>query len=208
MNTEQGKDNGVEAGVDATVLREARSGTGNDRGCDCSPQYKEKHNYLDFLYFKLLTSVPLFTVLVGFWHSQPWMILAYVAWIALHMTLVYRLLCTHCPHYGVNKGKTECHYLWAVPAIFKARPGPQNFFEKLGVKALLGVSILFPVYWLARNWELLVIYLLSVAVLLITMMRYECTRCIHFDCSHNRAVRPVEGDGEAGVEAEPSDAEG
>jgi hypothetical protein len=153
--------------------------------CKNGPNLKEQHNYLDFLYFKLLTAVPLFTVLVGFWRTSPLMIAPYILWIAIHMTLVYRLLCTHCPHYGAYDGKTQCHYLWAIPAIFKTQSGPQSFWEKAGVNALLLISILFPVNWLLESWELLIIYLLSIAVLLITMMRYECTRCIHLDCPHN-----------------------
>jgi hypothetical protein len=101
------------------------------------------------------------------------------------MTLVYRLLCTHCPHYGAYSGKTHCHYLRAIPGFFKTQPGPQSFWEKAIVNTLLLISILFPVNWLLESWELLIIYFLSLAILLITMMRYECTRCIHFDCSHN-----------------------
>jgi hypothetical protein len=153
--------------------------------CRNGPNLKEQQNFLDFMYFKLLTAVPLFTVLVGFWRTSPLMIVPYLLWIGIHMTLVYRMLCTHCPHYGAYNGKTRCHYLRAIPAFFKAQPGPQAFWEKAGVNTLLLISILFPVNWLLENWELLVIYLLSVTVLLITMMRYECTRCIHLDCPHN-----------------------
>jgi hypothetical protein len=74
-----------------------------------------------------------------------------------------------------------------VPAVFRARPVPQNFVERIGVKLLLLLSILFPVYWLLQNLELLIIYLLSIAALLITMIRGECTRCAHLNCSHNIA---------------------
>ena len=153
--------------------------------CEKESRLKERHTLLDFLYFKLLTAVPLFSVLVGFWRTSPLMIISYLLWIGIHITLVYRLLCTHCPHYGAYNGKTQCQYLWAIPAFFKAQPGPQAFYEKLGVNILLLISILFPVKWLIESWELLIIYFLSLAVLLITMMRYECTRCINLDCSHN-----------------------
>lgn len=154
--------------------------------CDNATGIKTQHSFSDFLYFKLLTAVPLVTVLAGFWRTQPWMIIAYVVWIAIHMTVVYRILCSHCPHYGNYQGKTQCLYLWGVPAVFKANPAAQNILEKLGVKLLLMLSILFPIYWLLQSLDLLLIYLLSIAVLLITMMRYECTRCVHLDCSHNK----------------------
>lgn len=53
----------------------------------------------------------------------------------------------------------------------------------------LAISILFPVYWLAQDWELLVTYLPSAGVLLVSMMRFECTRCEHTQCAHNTAAR-------------------
>ncbi|THB70679.1 MAG: hypothetical protein D6E12_02505 [Desulfovibrio sp.] len=158
--------------------------------CPKTTPLKERHTHGDFLYFKLFTAVPLFAAIMGFIHTNPWMLIPYIAWISLHMALVYRLLCTHCPHYGAYNGKTQCHFIWAVPPVYKARPHRQNLLEKIGVNLLLFVSILFPVYWLIDVWELLVFYLLGIAVLMITMMRFECTRCRHFTCAHNRAPQP------------------
>jgi hypothetical protein len=154
--------------------------------CDKEPVLKKQHTYIDFMYFKLLTAVPLVAVLVGFWRTEPTMIIPYFIWIGMHMTVVYRLLCTHCPHYGATNGKTRCQYIWSIPPVFKKRPHPQTIFEKIAINMLLLISILFPVFWLYRNLELLIIYFLSIVVLLTTMMRYECTRCIHADCSHNQ----------------------
>lgn len=165
-----------------------------------SPHVKSRHTHLDFWYYKLLTAVPLFTVLVGFWKTQPFMILIYLLWIATHISLVYRFLCSHCPHYGAYDGKTQCLYLWGVPPVYKARPGAQSGFEKAMVMALLGVSILFPTFWLFKNPELLVIYLLSIGVLLSTMMRYECTRCVHETCPH--CMTPGDLGGSAGESEE------
>jgi hypothetical protein len=62
--------------------------------CKSGQPLKEQHNYLDFMYYKLLTAVPLFTVLVGFWRTSPLMIVPYLLWISIHMTLVYRMLCS------------------------------------------------------------------------------------------------------------------
>lgn len=150
----------------------------------CEHETKERHSRRDFWHYKLLSAVPLAAALAGFWRTEPWMMAPYLAWIALHITLVYRLLCTHCPHYGAYEGKTQCQYLWNVPAVYLARPGPQALWEKVLVNLLLAVSILLPVYWLAQVGDLLVIYLLGVAGLLVTMMRYECVRCVNTDCPH------------------------
>jgi hypothetical protein len=168
---------------------------------DCKANgLKYGHNHLDFLYFKLVTAVPFLTALVGLWRASAWLAPLYLAWVALHVTVVYRLLCTHCPHYGASDGKTNCHFIWRTPAIFKQRPGPQGLGSKLGLVLMLAASSLFPVYWLARDPALLIIYLLSLCVLFATMMRYECTRCVHLDCPKNQVPGNVRKDAQAKAE--------
>ena len=103
---------------------------------------KPQHTFLDFLYFKLLTAVPLIAALSGLWKADPVVIIPYLLWIGLHISLVYRLLCSHCPHYGAYHGNTQCLYLWGVPAFYKARPVPQNLLEKISVMLLMLISVL------------------------------------------------------------------
>jgi len=52
---------------------------------------------------------------------------------------------------------------------------------------LLGFAIaaLFPVYWLLNQKVLLLAYLLSCVVVGMTLRRFECHRCIYFDCPAN-----------------------
>ena len=152
---------------------------------------KRAHTHTDFLYYKLVTAVPFFTALAGIWRAEPWNIAPYVVWFGVHMLTVYRILCTHCPHYGSADGKTNCHFIWKAPKLFHPRPGPQSIWSKLGLVLMLMISSLLPVYWLAEDWALLVIYFLSLGVLFTTMMKYECTRCIHLDCPKNQVPQEV-----------------
>ena len=59
------------------------------------------------------------------------------------------------------------------------------YFEFLVVFISLLIWLVFPIYWLYRSVGLLVIYGVSLAVLVATMRKYECGRCIHFDCPVN-----------------------
>jgi len=45
----------------------------------------------------------------------------------------------------------------------------------------------FPIYWLRLEWELLVVFLLSIVTLLYSILMQECSRCPTFDCPNNSA---------------------
>jgi hypothetical protein len=75
--------------------------------------------------------------------------------------------------------------------LFKERPGPYGFLEKFVVVMSLLIWVIFPLFWLYTSVGLLVIYAVSFAVLLATIRRYECGRCIHFDCPVNRVEEDV-----------------
>jgi len=48
----------------------------------------------------------------------------------------------------------------------------------------MAVLTLFPTYWLAQEWPLLLVYLLGIAGLVMSIALNECSRCLHFDCGH------------------------
>jgi hypothetical protein len=154
-------------------------------GCGNVSVVKE-YSHSDFLYYKLVTLVPFFTAMVSIWKDSWIWLAAYLLWIAFHVLAVYRLLCTHCPHYGAREGKTYCHFIWATPQLYKKRNGALSNWEKTSLMVMLAFSTLFPVYWLINQIELLIIYFLSLAVLFATMMKYECTRCAHIHCPKNQ----------------------
>jgi hypothetical protein len=55
------------------------------------------------------------------------------------------------------------------------------------------IIILLPLYWLRLQVDLLVIYLLSFAIFLITIRRNECSRCIYFNCPANNVPEDIKG---------------
>jgi hypothetical protein len=150
---------------------------------------KTEHTHFDFLYYKLVTLPPFLAAIFSIArHSWVWTV-AYLVWVLFHVFTIYRLLCTHCPHYGARNGKTCCHFIWSTPPIFRKRPGPLKTGAVIAIVFMLMISSLFPMYWLFQEPDLLVLYLLTLGVLFATMMKYECTRCRHLDCPKNQVKK-------------------
>lgn len=149
-------------------------------------QLKETHTFKDFLYWNLFALIPL-SLAVAAIGSDSWAwVVVYVLIYAGHfLILEYRYFCTHCPHYCNGTSSTRCMFLWGVPKFYKKKPGPLTGKEL----ALMGIgftlAIFFPVFWLAGALHLAFPYFLSWLVLLMTVNRYECGRCIFFDCPAN-----------------------
>jgi hypothetical protein len=122
--------------------------------------------------------------------SWTWLAL-YLGWLLVHMVVVYRVLCTHCPHYGAEDGVTSCHFIAKVPMLFKRREGPLKPVSMVVLMLMLSFSSLAPVPWLLRHPDLMVLYFLSLGVLFATMMKYECTRCKNFNCPKNQVPKDL-----------------
>jgi hypothetical protein len=146
---------------------------------------KTRHTFLDFLYWSLMVSVPFIAACIAIVEkSIVWLIIYLIACISLVM-VIYRFYCIHCPHYHQSGKTLKCMFFWCMPKFFKPVSGPLSLLEKtVSVIALL-VIIMLPIYWLLLQPGLLLIYLLSIGVLGLTLRRYECKRCVYFQCPSN-----------------------
>ncbi len=146
---------------------------------------KTKHTFLDFLYWNMVVSVPFFTACIAIVEkSIVWLIIYIIACIFLVMALL-RFYCIHCPHYHKNTKTLNCMFFWWMPKFFKAESGPLRWKEKMVSLFTCLIIILLPSYWLLLQPEWLVIYLLSTGVMGATLRRYECKRCVYFQCPSN-----------------------
>jgi hypothetical protein len=69
--------------------------------------------------------------------------------------------------------------------ILKNRQNPNNLFGKT-IFLFVALNILFfPIYWLVEVLLLLGAYIIAWTFFLFTLRRYECIRCINFECSMN-----------------------
>lgn len=144
-------------------------------------------SYGRFIYWKLVTLIPLGTALyaiVTYAESIVWP-LVYIGICMTHVFIVYTNKCPHCAYYHMGGRMHACSWLWHIPKLVKPRPGPQGRFVTKYVPFGILTLTLFPVYWLRFRWELLVIYLLSVGLMLASVLLHECSRCVSFGCSNN-----------------------
>ncbi|MEA3471003.1 MAG: hypothetical protein U9R24_04745 [Thermodesulfobacteriota bacterium] len=146
---------------------------------------KEHHQFRDFLYWNAVAAVPVVTASLAIIRSSIiWFVIYLFVCIAC-LLILYKFYCSHCPHYIYGGHSMRCMFFWGVPKIFAPRPVPLSIFEKALSIAAPSVAILFPLYWLIREPGLLLIFILSVFVLVVTARRYECCRCVYFGCPSN-----------------------
>ena len=153
---------------------------------------KEKHNLSDYIYWNLFILIPMllacFTIAQ---YSSKWVFIYLIVFVGLFVIIEYRFFCTHCPHYCNGSSTTNCIFLWRMPKFFKRRPYPLNKLDLTIVIAGFLIIIFFPLYWLLKSWQLCTVYFLSWIVFVMTMKRYECMRCIYFDCPSNTVEERV-----------------
>jgi hypothetical protein len=152
---------------------------------DAKDQLKRKHTFLDFLYWNLVIAVPFVTACVATArYSMAWLV-GYIVCCILLAIVLLRFYCTHCPHYLRDNGKLKCMFFWKVPKRFKSRPEPLTILDKIVSLMVVVLILLLPAYWLWLQPALLVIYTLSLGVVAATLRRYECHRCVYFECPSN-----------------------
>ncbi len=146
-----------------------------------------KPSYGRFIYFKLLTAVPMGTALLGLFKYSDSLLwpLIYIGVCITHLSIVYTNKCPHCAYYHLGGKEHRCSWLWHIPKIVKPKPGPQGKFVTKYIPFGILTLSLYPVYWLHFQWELLVIYLLSLGIILTSVLMHECSRCISFHCGNN-----------------------
>ena len=141
-----------------------------------------------FIYYKLATFVPAFIgiyTIYSYAKSLLW-VFAYIFIFLVHMTIIYKMKCTHCTYYLIPGDKLYCMWLWGVPKLFKEDTRPESQFNKVYVPVGMAIVAFFPVYWLFNNWALLVLYFVSLAVLVLSLFLFTCSKCTYFNCSHNQ----------------------
>lgn len=140
-----------------------------------------------FVYYKLLTLIPVSAALIGITrHASSILWTAgYVALCLAHAAVMNAIKCPHCPYYRMGDKTFSCFIWWKAPRLYQPRPGPESRF--VAVYAPIGMAVLtiYPVFWLWQEWELLLLYLLSIVVLVLSIGYNECSRCLNFDCGHN-----------------------
>jgi len=107
--------------------------------------------------------------------------------------LEIRILCAHCPHYAENASTLTCWANFGAPKIWRYRPGPMSFMEK--VLFLGGFTVIwgYPLFFLLKGmqWFLLIVYVLSCLGFFMTLRLFLCSQCMNFACPLNHVAGNV-----------------
>jgi hypothetical protein len=121
---------------------------------------------------------------LGAYGLIPWLIviIGYFGFVEI------RVMCSHCPHYAEEGSSLKCWANYGSPKIWKYRPGPMTYWEKVvflgGFVIVWGYPLFFLIYGL--QLLLLAVYLLTVAGFFTTLRMFLCSRCMNFACPLNR----------------------
>jgi hypothetical protein len=149
-------------------------------------ELKEKHSLQDCIYWNLFALIPLLLACFAISkYSIAWTILYILLFMGHFLILQYRFFCSHCPHYCNDSKTTKCMFIWGVPKYFAKRPGPLSKFEISMLILGFFVVIFFPIFWMLKSSQFFILYFLTWIIFAMTLKRYECTRCIYFNCPAN-----------------------
>lgn len=152
-----------------------------------------KPEFSRFVYYKLLTLIPVSAgvIAIARYSEAFYWPFVYVGLCLFHAGIMFTIKCPHCPYYKMDGKLHHCFMIWGMPKVYEPRSGPES--RSVGFYAPIGMAVLtlFPVYWLRFQWELLLLYLLSIGVLLTSIGLNECPRCINFECAHNKVPEEI-----------------
>ena len=128
----------------------------------------------------------------GFWLLIPWLLFM----VGYFGFLEIRVMCSHCPHYAEEGTTLKCWANYGSPKLWKYRPGPMNFLEKIVFLAGLVIIWGYPLFFLVYNFQLflLIVYLLTSISFFMTLRTFLCTQCMNFACPLNAVKDEIRRD--------------
>ena len=153
----------------------------------------EEPSLFDFLQEKAITLVPFFTAIFAISkHADHFLwLLGYFGIIGAHMTHILLQRCPHCAYYHQPSPSLACLWWRWVPKLRPRTTQPLPRYLRFYTPVAVLLITLYPVYWLAFQWEMLVLYLISWAVLAMSLFTAGCSRCIDFVCKNNLVPKDV-----------------
>jgi hypothetical protein len=132
---------------------------------------------------------------IGTYMYAWWAFAVFIALLPLYFGLLeIRVMCSHCPHYAEPSTKTlTCWANYGSPKLWKYRPGPMSFLEKvfflLGMFTVFFIPALFMI--LDASYILLAVYVMYGVFGFTMLVTFLCTKCMNFTCPFNRTKAEV-----------------
>lgn len=167
------------------------------RECDSCAVRKTLHCHFtprDLIHF-LLIAFPSFLLggagiyHAGGWWLVPWLIIV----IGFFGFVEIRVMCSHCPHYAEEGSSLKCWANYGSPKLWKYRPGPMTFLEKVVFLSGLVLVWGYPLIFLLADFQLflLIVFLLTSAGFYMTLRTFLCSQCMNFACPLNSVESEV-----------------
>lgn len=142
----------------------------------------------DLFHFFIIASPSFLLGGAGIYLTSRWMLILWLILILSFFGFVeIRVMCSHCPHYAEETNSLKCWANYGSPKIWKYRPGPMTFVEK--VIFFFGFALIwgYPLFFLIPNFKivLLISYLLAIGGFFGTLGTAFCSQCINFACPLN-----------------------
>ena len=130
----------------------------------------------------------------GVYHVSGWFLGLWIALIIGYFGfLEIRVMCSHCPHYAEPGNTLKCWANYGSPKLWKYRPVPMTFMEKLlflgGFALIWGYPLVFLV--MSKQWFLLIVYATSTAGFFMTLKLFLCSQCMNFACPLNSVNQDI-----------------
>ncbi len=168
--------------------------------CDNCTVSKTLHchfSHADLIHFLLISSPSFLLGGAGIYHvDKMWLIPWVIIIIGFFGFVEIRVMCSHCPHYAEDTSSLKCWANYGAPKIWKYRPGPMTFLEKILFFSGFALVWGFPLFFLILDLQifLLIVYLLTVAGFFMTLRTFLCSQCMNFACPLNRVEDEVRRD--------------
>ena len=158
-----------------------------DKHFATSHALRERHVINDFCWFLPTGFAPIVVACFAIvQYSWMWLgiYLAYMFFVFAPCELGF--LCVYCPYYRQEEGLTvKCKSLWGPSKFLPPKTGYMKKIDRVFFWAACFVATFFPMYWLAKEWQFMVLYWLTWLVMVWTLAKYECNQCLHFSCPAN-----------------------
>jgi hypothetical protein len=151
----------------------------------------------DLIHFLLIAFPSFLLGGAGIYHISGLMLIPWLILIIGYFGFVeIRVMCSHCPHYAEEGSTLKCWANYGSPKIWKYRPGPMTYWEKViffvGFALVWGYPFIFLMY--GFQLFLLSVYLLTVVGFFMTLRTFLCSQCINFACPMNTVKDEVRRD--------------
>lgn len=154
----------------------------NDQNSIESFSLKEK------IFAQVTFNAGIITAAYGLFLNNTILGMAYLVYAYIGIVLLMRYtVCPRCPHLHIANDCVQLHPSIVKIIISPKRKGPLNIYEKiLFIMVLYGILI-FPIYWIASNVIILVLFLLLYGGgTLLGLHLHFCPNCKNKVCIQNR----------------------